>query len=401
MSDEIKPGLYDKYLYKDGKKFIGQFIRSKDQIYKSIPNFKRKEKFQYISTFNNLKKSVKKPLKLNTEVPTDEFLIEDEYIPLGKNIRINFEEITINKLVLNSLNKNKYIVLKISGGLYYDKETKFVCKDTNEEIISLSIKNAEKYYNAKTVELLENEIFKTGKYIIVIEPNYGIFEPSKEDLDEIKINSPNEIILVKNEDELYYVLDKNRNPSAENYKQLGNFMMRNNMYEKAIYYYTLAIKINKNNNDDNLDLILHSNLAEAYNRYGYYSKVIQCTDYSLNKVRFYYVSSDFYFWRIWLFLIKIYTTFWNYNYRVFNQMINSMFGIKALFKFELYTDLYIHKLKERVQEKEKKIGDKLRIDKAEYFMKIKNEMKKSLKEFDNNIYRNNISLEEKKLDNSY
>ena len=65
------------------------------------------------------------------------------------------------------------------------------------------------------------------------------------------------------------------------------------------------------------------------------------TYYSLNKVRFYYVKSDFCFWRIWLFLIKLFTTFWNYNYRVFNQMINSMFGIKALFKFELYTDLYI------------------------------------------------------------
>ena len=65
------------------------------------------------------------------------------------------------------------------------------------------------------------------------------------------------------------------------------------------------------------------------------------TYYSFNKVKFYYVTSDFYFWRIWLFLIKIFTTFWNYNYRLFYQIINSMLGIKALFKYELYTDLFI------------------------------------------------------------
>ena len=64
--------------------------------------------------------------------------------------------------------------------------------------------------------------------------------------------------------------------------------------------------------------------------------------YYLNKVRFYYVKTDFYFWRVWLFLIKIFTTFWNYNYRVYNQMTNSMLGIKALFKQELYRDISIH-----------------------------------------------------------
>ena len=281
---EIKSGLYDKYLYKDGKKYIAQYCLKEDHIYKSIPNFQRKDKIKYISSYNSLKNKDKKEIPKNYEVPTDEFLIMDNYIPLGKNIGIHFEEITINKLSLNSTNTFKYLPLKIVGGLYYDKETKLICKDNNEDIIALSINYAEKYYNAKTVEFLENEIFKKGKYIIVIEPNYGIFESLKSDLDMIRISSPNEIILLKNEEELYYVLDRTRNISAENYRLLGNFMMRNSMYEKAIYYYTTAIKINKQNNDDNLDLILHSNLSEAYNRYGYYSKVVYYTDYSLNKI---------------------------------------------------------------------------------------------------------------------
>ena len=64
--------------------------------------------------------------------------------------------------------------------------------------------------------------------------------------------------------------------------------------------------------------------------------------YSLNKYRYYYVKTEFYFWRIWLFLIKLFTNFWNYNYRVINQMTNSMFGIKALFQVELYRDLSIY-----------------------------------------------------------
>lgn len=63
--------------------------------------------------------------------------------------------------------------------------------------------------------------------------------------------------------------------------------------------------------------------------------------YRLKKVKYYYVKSDFYFWRVWLFLIKLFTTFWNYNYRVINQMSNSMFGFQALYRTKLYRDIYV------------------------------------------------------------
>ena len=63
--------------------------------------------------------------------------------------------------------------------------------------------------------------------------------------------------------------------------------------------------------------------------------------YQLIKVKYYYVKSDFYFWRVWLFLIKLFTTFWNYNYRVINQMSNSMLGFQALYKTKLYRDISI------------------------------------------------------------
>jgi hypothetical protein len=63
--------------------------------------------------------------------------------------------------------------------------------------------------------------------------------------------------------------------------------------------------------------------------------------YYVDKKKYYYVKTDFFFWRIWLFLIKIYTSFCNYNIRVYRQMTTSMFGIKALFLTELYRDLSV------------------------------------------------------------
>ena len=42
--DKVKEGLYNQYLYKDGKKFIGQFCKSKEAQYQKVPNFQRKTK---------------------------------------------------------------------------------------------------------------------------------------------------------------------------------------------------------------------------------------------------------------------------------------------------------------------------------------------------------------------
>ena len=158
--------------------------------------------------------------------------------------------------------------------------TKFICEDINGDVINISINNVERYFHPKNFEFLEKEIFNIGKYLIIIEPNYGVFNPS--DIDEISINSPSEIILFKDKDELNYFLDKNKNASEDNYKLIGNYMMQNNIYEKAIFYYEQAIQINKEN--INLDIILHSNLSEAYIKYGYFTRAIQNADYCLDKI---------------------------------------------------------------------------------------------------------------------
>ena len=148
---EVKEGLVDKYLYKDGKKYIGQIIKSKDSQYQNITNFKRKTKGEYISRYNSKQKNSKKNISLKYSVPTDEFLVNDDYFPLGKNIEANYEETFINKLVLNSVNTNKYLILKIASGLYIDKETKFLCEDINGDIINISMKYIERYFNPKNI----------------------------------------------------------------------------------------------------------------------------------------------------------------------------------------------------------------------------------------------------------
>ena len=60
----------------------------------------------------------------------------------------------------------------------------------------------------------------------------------------------------------------------------------------------------------------------------------------IDKKKYYYVQSNFFCWRVWLFLIKLYCAFCNYNIRVYRQMTTSMLGIKAFFLTELYRDFY-------------------------------------------------------------
>ena len=75
---------------------------------------------------------------------------------------------------------------------------------------------------------------------------------------------------------------RNNKPTSENYKLLGNLMLKNNFNEKAIFYYKEAIKLN--NKNDDIDIILHSNLSEAYYKYGYFSKCMKNAEYCLNKI---------------------------------------------------------------------------------------------------------------------
>ena len=171
------------------------------------------------------------------------------------------------------------MVLKIISKLLVVKSTNFLAEDSNKDIIHVSIYGSEKNFNVNSWEQLENDIYCEGKYVIIIEPFYKIYMNGS---DGLRVESPNEIIIFNNENEINCFLSKIRNskPTTEDYKLLGNLMLKNNFYEKAIFYYKEAIKLNNENND--MDIILHSNLSEAYFKYGYFTKCIQNADYCLN-----------------------------------------------------------------------------------------------------------------------
>ena len=277
---EIKEGFLDKYIDIDGKKFIGQMVKKPECQYKTVSNFQRKSREEYISIHKSKFKNYKMP-SLNKNVPTDTFIGIGKYYAYGKNIELDYEKVNLDKLVLNSVNEKKYMFLKIISGIYIDKNKgcNFICEDSNKDVVIIVINGSELYFDATSYNMLEKNVYTKEKYIAIIEPNYGIFDS---DYDEIKINSPNEIIIFKDKEELDYFIDKITNVSPENYKLLGNLMLNNKFYDKAIFYYNSAI--NLNGVEENMDIILHSNLAEAYLKFGYYSRCIQNSDYCLQKI---------------------------------------------------------------------------------------------------------------------
>ena len=106
----------------------------------------------------------------------------------------------------------------------------------------------------------------------------------KSKVDGLKIQSPSEIIIFNDIDELNDFLEKNKNISSDNYKLIGNMMIKNHFYEKAIFYYKKALDLNCAKNDKDIEIILYSNLSEAYIKYGYNTKSIEYADICLNKI---------------------------------------------------------------------------------------------------------------------
>lgn len=68
-------------------------------------------------------------------------------------------------------------------------------------------------------------------------------------------------------------------------------------------------------------------------------------------------------------------------YRQEKEKINEMLG-----------EIYINKIERKAKDKEKYYNNRIRRDKNDYFFKLEGELKKSLKDFDNNIILNEINL---------
>ena len=249
-------------------------------------NFQRKSREEIISSHNFNIKMTKEHSSSNSSFIKFNNVIElGTYHPLGKNLGEDFTEIKINNLEIKSSHPKKYLILKIISKTLLVDSLNFVGEDSNNDVINVAVYDAQKFYNIKSWDELENKVFTEGKYLIVIEPFYTLCTcPCG--YDKLRIESPNEIIIFDTKEEMTNFLDKIRpeNLSPENFKLIGNLMMKKKLYEKAIFYYEKVVKDNNNKIDDNLDIIIHSNLSEAYNKFGYFSKCIQNADYCLNKI---------------------------------------------------------------------------------------------------------------------
>ena len=58
----------------------------------------------------------------------------------------------------------------------------------------------------------------------------------------------------------------------------------------------------------------------------------------------------------------------------------------------MFGEIFINNIHKKARERERYYNDRLRRDKNDYFFKIDSELKKSLKEFDNNVILNQIDL---------
>ena len=248
--------------------------------------FQRKSREEIISSHNfNIKMAKEHSSSSTNFIKFNNVMELGTYNPLGKNLQEDFKEIKIKNLEIKSSHPKKYLILKIISKTLLVDSLNFIGEDSNKDVINIAVYDAEKYYNIKGWDELENKVFTEGKYLIVIEPLYTLCTcPCG--YDKIRIESPNEIIIFDTMEEMYNFLDKIKpeNLSPENYKIIGNLMMKKKLYEKAIFYYEKVVKESNYKIDDNLDIIIHSNLSEAYYKFGYFSKCIQNADYCLDKI---------------------------------------------------------------------------------------------------------------------
>lgn len=127
---------------------------------------------------------------------------------------------------------------------------------------------------------------------------------------------------------------------------------------------SLVYSYNTKNNKELPNLIKEKakKEKEPYNTYKIeryltkpYEKYQEETDngtvrYYLRKSKYYEVKTSFFFWRVILFIIKLFCYFCNFNILVFRQMTDSMFGIKALCTFTLFRDYSIDNYNGKIEE---------------------------------------------------
>ena len=177
----------------------------------------------------------------------------------------------------------KYLLGKIISDLYWDDFIYFLISDEKEDIMAVSIFHLDNKFYPINIEELQEDYFKKGKYILIINPLF-----THEHYDEIMCFEPCEFILFENKEILSKFINLNNNiNNEEDLMNLGDLMSERCYFDKAIFYYDKGIKfLEKNlvsygdNNEKKILLIkLIYKICTSYFNYGYFSKSLFYSDY--------------------------------------------------------------------------------------------------------------------------
>ena len=268
--------------------FEGQ-IKDIDEIPAFPPTFKRMENKEYQQIIEEFIMEQKKNFATWREhdksLQNLRIINMEKYIPLGLNIDKNYKEIFIKNLQITNLHENTYIKLKIASKICIYNYVIFLGEDANKDLIPVLIYDTETYYSLNLDDWDKvQEFYKEGKYILIINPNYTIYDGKMwetEGLDGLLCLYPNETILFKDEADLNRFFDLLNLNNFDSFKSLGDIMIIRKYYDKAIYFYEKAIKIK----DIEIKMIkIYSLLCECYIRYKYFTKGLEYIDKCINLI---------------------------------------------------------------------------------------------------------------------
>ena len=248
------------------------------------------KKDEYLKNFNN-ELSEKKILNRNKKdifnmsikrpLPIDNY----DYLMFNFIPKIHKELFIKDLTKINKRYLYKYLIGKIISELYWDDYIFFLIEDKNKDIIPISIYHFENKYYPLQIDYLENNFLSKGKYLLFINPWFTF-----EHYEEILCLTTNEFIVFDNYEEiLYFIKINNEDINEENLMKIGDLMIEKNRYDKSIYYYEKAIKINekKKDNGGNASILLKLlyKISFSYLNYEYFSKVLFYCDYGMKIIK--------------------------------------------------------------------------------------------------------------------
>ena len=248
--------------------------------------YKRKSNKEILEEYNKTLKHFKSTLNLNGYSKINQTCTSDCQVgKTHKSFNNNMKSITINEMSLGNTYKKKYIQLEIYTEIILMTSVMFLGKDNNNDLTLIAIYNFENVFGTKDYKQLTN-IFKKGKYIIVLEPFYKMFGSGD---DGIRIEDPNEIIIFDNKEWIekflkYESQEKNlknlndkENDNIDFLYKKANQLLENKDYNTALAHFTKLKSLKPN--DIDIDL----KLAKCYFELPYYTQTINQCDEIINK----------------------------------------------------------------------------------------------------------------------